>query len=543
MGAPAGAISGGHPGGSPGAMAGAYTPPVPGTPEARRLSIGFMSMVVGMFMAILDIQIVASSISQIQAGVSASADEIASIQTSYLIAEVIGIPLSGLLNRAFGMRLLWVYSAIGFTAASALCALAWNLESLVVFRCIQGFLGAAMIPTTMAGAFTLFGPNRSMLQQVMIGMVATLAPSIGPTLGGWITDHLSWHWLFLVNVAPGGIAAYMVLTYIPKNQTNLSLIRNIDFLGLLAMGVFLGLFEYVFDEGPRKQWTQDPSLVACMCVCAAAGGVFFWRALRRSNPVVDLNVFRDRNFAVGSMVAVALGFGLFGSVYITPLFLGIVRGYNALQIGQIMSIGGLAMFVGGPTAGILIRKYDPRLVLAFGMSMAAIGLYWNQFLTADSGFPELFWPQAFRGLGLIMCMVPANFLALGTLPPQKLPNATGLFTVCRNMGGAVGLALLNTLRLNFTNLHEQEIGAAMDPARPEVQAYISQTEARLQAVGAVDAHAQAVMQLGRRAQLEATVMTFNNMFLVMSLAFATMLIIVPLLRRPPPRQGPAPAGD
>ena len=542
MGAPAGAIPGGPPGGAPAGMAGAFVPPAPGTPEARRLSIGFMSMVVGMFMAILDIQIVASSISQIQAGVSASADEIAWIQTSYLIAEVIGIPLSGLLNRALGMRLLWVYSAVGFTAASALCALAWNLESLVVFRCIQGFLGAAMIPTTMAGAFTLFGPNRSMLQQVMIGMVATLAPSIGPTLGGWITDHLSWHWLFLVNVVPGAIAAYMVLNFIPKNPVNLSLIRNIDFLGLLAMGIFLGLFEYVFDEGPRKQWTEDPTLVACMVFCAAAGAVFFWRALTRANPVVDLNVFRDRNFAVGSMVAVALGFGLFGSVYITPLFLGIVRGYNALQIGQIMSVGGLAMFIGGPTAGILIRKYDPRLVMAFGMSMAAVGLYWNQFLTADSGFQELFWPQAFRGLGLIMCMVPANFLALGTLPPQKLPNATGLFTVCRNMGGAVGLALLNTLRLNFTNLHEQEIGAAMDPARPEVQAYISQTEARLQAVGAVDAHAQAMMQLGRRAQLEATVMTFNNMFLVMSLAFAAMLLIVPLLRRPPPRQGPAPAG-
>ena len=542
MGAPAGAIPGGPPGGAPGGMAEAFVPPAPGTPEARRLSIGFMSMVVGMFMAILDIQIVASSISQIQAGVSASSDEIAWIQTSYLIAEVIGIPLSGLLNRALGMRLLWVYSAVGFTAASALCALAWNLESLVVFRCIQGFLGAAMIPTTMAGAFTLFGPNRSMLQQVMIGMVATLAPSIGPTLGGWITDHLSWHGLFLVNVVPGAIAAYMVLTFIPKNRVNLSLIRNIDFLGLLAMGIFLGLFEYVFDEGPRKQWTEDATLVACMVTCAAAGAVFFWRALTRANPVVDLNVFRDRNFAVGSMVAVAVGFGLFGSVYITPLFLGIVRGYNALQIGQIMSVGGLAMFIGGPTAGILIRKYDARLVMAFGMSMAAIGLYWNQFLTADSGFQELFWPQAFRGLGLIMCMVPANFLALGTLPPQKLPNATGLFTVCRNMGGAVGLALLNTLRLNFTNLHEQEIGAAMDPARPEVQAYISQTEARLQAVGVVDAHAQAMMQLGRRAQLEATVMTFNNMFLVMSLAFAAMLLIVPLLRRPPPRQDPAPAG-
>ncbi len=510
-----------------------FVPPKPGSIEARRLTIGFMAMVVGMFMAILDIQIVASSIAQIQAGVSASADEIAWIQTSYLIAEVIGIPLSGLLNRALGMRLLWVCSAIGFTLSSALCALAWNLDSLVAFRCIQGFLGAAMIPTTMAAAFTLFGPNRSMVQQVMIGMVATLAPSLGPTLGGWITEHMSWHWLFLVNVGPGVIAAILVLTYIPKNPVNLSLIRNIDFLGLAAMGLFLGTFEYMFDEGPKDQWFEDSGIAAVAVVCVAAGALFFWRALTRPNPVVDLTIYQNRNFAVGSLVAVAIGFGLFGSVYITPLFLGTVRGYNALQIGQIMSVGGLAMFLGGPTAGILIRRFDPRYVMAWGMVCASIGLYWNHFLTQDSGFTELFWPQALRGYGLITTMVPANFLALGTLPPQKLPNATGLFTVSRNMGGAVGLAMLNTLRLTYTNLHMQELSAAMDPTRPEVQAYLSQVQARLVLSGAADPHGQAVAQLARRAQLEAAVMTFNNMFLVMSLCFAALLVLLPMIRRPP----------
>ncbi|HOZ27767.1 MAG TPA: DHA2 family efflux MFS transporter permease subunit [Hyphomonadaceae bacterium] len=514
------------------ALPGAYTPPKPGTREAMLLNIGFFAMVIGMFMAILDIQIVASSIQQIQSGVSASAEEVAWIQTSYLIAEVIGIPLSGLLNRALSMRRLFVFSAAGFTLSSVMCALAWDLNSLVVFRCIQGFLGAAMIPTTMAAAFTLFGPNRSMLQQVAIGMVATLAPSIGPTLGGWITENLSWHWLFLVNVVPGIISASLVWRFIPKQPTQLSLIRNIDIIGLAAMALFLGAFEYVFEEGPAAGWFEDDQLVMWMFLCSLGGIVFFWRAFRQKNPVVDLMVYKDRNFAVGSMVAVVVGFGLFGSVYLTPLFLGTVRGYNSLQIGQIMSVGGVAMFIGGPLAGAIIRRVDPRFVMAFGLSLAAIGLYWNSFLTPDASFNELFWPQALRGAGLIMAMVPSNFVALGTLPPMKLPNATGLITVSRNLGGAVGLAALNTMRLNYTNMHNQEISAGLDPSRPDVQDWLMQTEAGLRAAGVADPAATAIAQLTRRMEVEAAVMTFNNLFLVMAICFAVMLVLVPLLKRP-----------
>jgi MFS transporter, DHA2 family, multidrug resistance protein len=525
---------------APPANAAIPAPPKPGTRESLLLNIGFFAMVIGMFMAILDIQIVASSIAQIQAGVSASAEEIAWIQTSYLIAEVIGIPLSGLLNRALSMRRLFVYSCVGFTASSALCALAWDLDSLIVFRCIQGFLGAAMIPTTMAAAFSLFGPNRSMLQQVAIGMVATLAPSIGPTLGGWITEHLSWHWLFLVNVIPGIIASTLVWRLIPKTGSNFSLIRNIDIIGLAAMALFLGSFEYIFEEGAAAGWFEEQEIVLWSFVCSIAGVIFFWRALTRANPVVDLTIFKDRNFAMGSMVATVVGFGLFGAVYLTPLFLGAVRGYNSLQIGYIMSVGGVAMFIGGPIAGAMIRQFDPRIVLAIGLTLAAIGLYWNQFLTADSSFEELFWPQAFRGAGLIMSMVPSNFLALGTVPPEKLPNAAGLVTVCRNLGGAVGLAALNTMRLNYGNLHQQELAAGMDPARPEVQAWLAETESRLRMLGESDPAGLAIAQLARRMQMEATVMTFNNLFMVMAICFAAMLVLVPLLKRPPlPGQAPA----
>jgi DHA2 family multidrug resistance protein len=517
--------------------------PAKGSRASFLLNVGFFAMVTGMFMAILDIQIVASSIAQIQAGVSASAEEIAWIQTSYLIAEVIGIPLSGLLNRALSMRRLFVFSCAGFTVASVSCALAWDLPSLIFFRCIQGFVGAAMIPTTMAAAFTLFGPNRSMMQQVAIGMVATLAPSIGPTLGGWITENASWHWLFLVNVIPGVISVYFVWNNIPKTPHDHSLIKNIDIIGLAAMALFLGSFEYLFEEGPKNGWFEESDLVGFAFLCAVAGAVFFWRAFTRKNPVVDLTVFRDRNFAVGSIVAVIVGFGLFGSVYITPLFLGTVRQFNSFQIGQIMSVGGLAMFICGPLAGMLIRKVDPRFVLATGLAMTASGLYLNQFLTADSGFGEFFLPQILRGGGLIMSMIPANFVALGTLPPMKLPNATGVVTVARNLGGAVGLAALNTLRLNYNNLHQQELSAGLNPGRPEVAAWLEQAQASLMASGNPDPEGAAVMQLARRMQVEAAVMTFNNMFLVMAICFACMFVMVPFLKKPASAGGPGPAAE
>jgi DHA2 family multidrug resistance protein len=371
-----------------------------------------------------------------------------------------------------------------------------------------------------------------MLQQVAIGMVATLAPSIGPTLGGWITENLSWHWLFLVNVIPGIIASTLVWNLIPRTGSNYSLIRNIDILGLAAMALFLGSFEYLFEEGPAAGWFEEQEIVFWTFLCSIAGVVFFWRALTRANPVVDLTIFKDRNFAMGAAMATVVGLGLYGSVYLTPLFLGSVRGYNSLQIGYIMSVGGIAMFIGGPIAGALIRRIDSRIVLAIGLTLAAVGLYWNQFLTAESSFEELFWPQALRGAGLIMAMVPSNFIALGTVPPTKLPNAAGLVTVCRNLGGAVGLAALNTMRLNYGNLHEQELSAGMNPARPEIQAWLFETESRLRMLGESDPAGMAIAQLAGRMRLEALVMTFNNLFFAMATCFAVMLLLVPLLKKP-----------
>lgn len=497
--------------------------------EFIRLNLGFLAMVIGMFMAILDIQIVASSINEIQAAMSASSEEIAWVQTGYLIAEVVGIPLSGFLNRVFGMRKLFVMSAGGFVLASLLCAFAWNLPSLILFRAIQGFVGAAMVPTTMAAAFTLFPGGRSMLQQVMIGMVATLAPSIGPTLGGWITQHLSWHWLFLVNVLPGIVAIAAVWTLIPRQKTDFNLLKRLDVMALIAMALFLGLLEWVIDEGPGENWLESREIVQAGIVCLIASAVFFWRVTRHDTPLVDITVFKDRNFASGAFIGSIIGFGLYGATFVLPLFLAQVRGYSSFQIGQIMSVAGIAMFLAGPVAGALTRRFDPRLVVMIGLVMSASGTWLNGHLTSQSGFNELLWAQALRGSGLILTMVPVTNLALGTLPRERVANASGLFTVCRNLGGAIGISVLTTMLQHYGRLHEQEIFAGLSPARPEVQSFLSATQARLQAAGVANPETAAMSELVMRAKLEATVMTYNNLFLTMSMSFVLVMLVVLML--------------
>jgi DHA2 family multidrug resistance protein len=345
----------------------------------------YLAMVLGNFMAILDIQIVASSLRDIQAGVAASPEEISWVQTAYLIAEVIAIPLSGVLGRALSMRRLFLISVIGFTAASFLCAFAWNIESLIFFRVLQGFLGGSMIPTTMAALFLLFPEAKRTPALVLVGLVSTLAPSVGPTFGGWITDSLGWRWLFLINIAPGALVALLVWRFSPLREKEAGILARLDLWGLAGMALFLGCLEVVLEEGPANDWLRDDFVLA-MALCMITGAaVFFWRAFTAEFPIVDLKVFADRNFSLASVISMTAGVGLYGSVYLMPLFLGGVRGYNAMQIGEVMVVTGGAMFVTAPVVGKLQAKVDLRLLLAAGLVLIASGMWANAKLTAEAG--------------------------------------------------------------------------------------------------------------------------------------------------------------
>ena len=385
--------------------------------EPRRL-LAFLAMVFGMFMAILDIQIVSASLTEIQAGLAASANEITWVQTAYLISEVVMIPLSGYLARALGTRLLFAISAGGFTVASLMCGLSTNITEMIFWRAVQGFIGGGMIPTVFATAYIIFPRSRMGLVVPMIGLVATMAPTIGPTVGGYLTDALSWHWLFFINIVPGLAVTAAALILIDFDKPDWSLLHHFDWIGLLSMAGFLGALEYVLEEGPRNDWFGDDTVLLLAWVSGISAVIFFVRVLTAKEPIVDIRAFSDRNFGLGSLFSFVLGIGLYGLTLVYPLYLGQIRGYDALMIGETMFVSGLAMFMTAPFAGRMVGKVDPRFMLMAGFAFFAIGTWWMTALTRDWDFWELFWPQAFRGVGLMISMIPINNVALEHCRPS-----------------------------------------------------------------------------------------------------------------------------
>ncbi|MEA1833021.1 DHA2 family efflux MFS transporter permease subunit [Methylobacterium durans] len=509
-------------------------------PLDRRRMVAFLCMVFGMFMAILDIQIVSASLAEIQAGLSASADEIPWVQTSYLIAEVIMIPLSGFLSRVISTRWMFTIAAGGFTLMSLMCSTSTTINEMIVWRALQGFIGGGMIPTVFASAFTIFPPSKRPIVSPMIGLVATLAPTIGPTVGGYLTDLFSWHWLFLINIVPGIFVTVSTYYLVDFDRPNLDLFKHFDWFGLAFMAGFLGCLEYVLEEGPNHDWLADEAVLTCAIVCAVSGLAFFWRAFTAREPIVDLRAFGDRNFAAGCIFSFVMGIGLYGLTYLYPVYLGRVRGYSALQIGETMFISGLAMFATAPIAGRFSGRADPRVLMAIGFAGFAAGTWIVTGLTKDWDFWELLLPQVLRGCSLMLCMIPINNIALGTLPPARMKNASGLYNLTRNLGGAVGLALINTLLNDRWDLHLARLHERFTWTNAAVLERLDTMRRQFEALGG-DANAQALKALSNTVRVQGLLMSFSDVFLVLTMLFLAMACATPLIRRPR-AAGPAGAG-
>jgi DHA2 family multidrug resistance protein len=504
----------------------------------RRVA-AFMVMVFGMFMAILDIQIVSASLPEIQAGLGASSDEISWVQTAYLIAEVIMIPLSGLLGRMMSTRYLFAASAAGFTAASFLCATSSSINEMILWRALQGFLGGGMIPSVFAAAFTVFPPSKRNVVSPMIGLVATLAPTVGPTVGGYLSHAMSWHWLFLVNVPAGILVTIGVLTLVDFDKPDWSLFDRFDWLGLGALACFLGAMEYVLEEGPSNDWFDDRAVAILFVVMVVGGVTTFWRAFTRTDPVVDFSAFANTNFAVGSIFSFVMGIGLYGMTYLYPLYLSSIRGYDSLMIGETVFVSGLAMFFTAPLAGALASRIDLRVMLIFGFLCFGLSSWMLTGMTADWDFQELLVPQILRGMSLMICMVPINNLALGTLPPAKMKGASGLYNLTRNLGGAVGLAIINTVLTDRGALHAERLREALNWANPEALRQLALMEANLDAQG-LNGSKAALAQMAGRVTEQATVMSFVDVFVLLTAVFVGLAVMA-LLMKPPPKGVKAPA--
>jgi MFS transporter, DHA2 family, multidrug resistance protein len=424
--------------------------------------IGYVALCVGMFMAILDIQVVVTSLKTIEEALHIGPDLMSWVQTSYIIAEVIAIPTTALLTRVFTMRWLFVCALGVFTAASLGCALSGGFFDLLAWRVLQGFAGGVLIPLVFSAIFLLFpkGPEQTLATTVG-GFLAVLGPALGPIIGGWLTEHYSWHWLFLINIGPGIVSCCVGYVFLPKALPRFAILRELDWVSLLCFGIALAALVIGLKEAPGQGWFSATVLLYFFIAIFS-----LWGSINRPSPAILFHLLKDRCLAYGSVLSFLLGFVLFSAVYILPVFLGFVRGHGPLAIGVIILVMGVTQVVAAPLTVLADRYLDARLMTAAGFVIFAAGLASNGFLTVSSDSAELFWPLVLRGLAVALCILPPIRIALGLMPLEKVSDASGLFNLARNIGGVIGIAAMDTVMFSRTpDISENLIALARtDPA-------------------------------------------------------------------------------
>jgi MFS transporter, DHA2 family, multidrug resistance protein len=494
--------------------------------------LGFILMCLGMFMAILDIQVVATSLPAIQHALSISPDAMSWIQTAYLIAEIVAIPLTGWLTRVLTLRWLFVSAVSLFTLASIGCAFSHGFAVLVGFRVLQGFAGGALIPAVFSAVFLLFPVRLHPIATTMAGIMAVLAPTIGPVVGGWITETFSWHWLFLINVAPGIVAAGATPFLLPREKLNLTELANLDLASLTLMAIALAGLEIALKQAPQRGWLS-PFTVVLFALSAAAALLFAKRTLRAAHPVVELTTLGARSFAIGCGLSFCLGVGLFGSVYLMPVFLAYVRGHDAFEIGFIMLVTGSAQLITAPIAGALESRCDPRWLSALGFTLFALGLGCSAFQSRTADFNAMFWPQVLRGVAIMFCLLPPTRLALSALTAAHVPDASGLFNLMRNLGGAIGIALIDTILYGRTTGHalalrDRLLTGDVSAARAiglDVDMFLHRP------AGVSDATAEAYVR--PMVEKAAFALSINEAWALLACAALVGLMLIPFAGRPP----------
>ncbi|MGP3697314.1 DHA2 family efflux MFS transporter permease subunit [Rhodobacter sp. NSM] len=504
--------------------------PAPERPTAGLATwAGFAAMCIGMFMAILDVQIVATSLPEIQRALGIAPDRMSWVQTAYLIAEVIAIPLTGALTRILTMRWLFVTATSIFTLASAGCAASDSFGSLVAWRVLQGFAGGTLIPAVFAAVFLLFPPARQGLATTLAGVLAVLAPTVGPVVGGWITETYSWHWLFLINLAPGGVVVLLGAALLPRERPQAEGVRSFDLVSLVLLAVSLASLEIALKEAPGRGWTSG-LVLSLLALWLTAGSGFVMRSLRAVHPVVDLTSFADRRFALGCILSFVLGIGLFGSVYLMPVFLSFVRGHNPLEIGTIMLVTGVAQLLTAPLAVAGEQRIGARLLTGFGFALFGAGLGLSAFQTPATDYEGMFWPQVLRGVAIMFCLLPPTRLALGHLAEAQVPDASGLFNLMRNLGGAIGLALIDTVIYSRSDGHAASLRQQLEAGSVEAARFIGIPEQMMASLPPGPVPAQAMAMLAPMLEKAALTQAINEAWAMIALLTLAALAGVPFAR-------------
>ncbi|MDR3467697.1 MAG: DHA2 family efflux MFS transporter permease subunit [Xanthobacteraceae bacterium] len=504
--------------------------------------ISVAAAMVGAFMAILNIQITNASLLNIEGGIGTGVDNGSWISTSYLIGEIVVIPLTDYLSRVFSFRKIILVHATLFALFSVACAFAHDLPSMIVMRAFQGFFGGVLIPMAFTLVFTRLPKPQQPIGLAMFALAVTFAPAIGPTIGGYLTENYGWQTIFFVNVVPTAAMVVALFLTLERQPIQLGLLRQGDWLGIVTMAVGLSALQTVLEEGNKDDWFGSPFIVKLAVVAAVSLTLFVWIELTVEKPLLELRLLARRSFGIGTIAAVFVGFALFGSVYLLPAYLGQVQRYNAEQIGNVLAWTGLPQLLLIPLVPKLMQRFDARYIAATGMLLFAYSSFMNTAMSLDYAGDQLWLPNIVRAVGQALMLAPLSAVTLGSVAPQDAAAASGISNMMRNLGGAIGTAVLATIVTKREQFHSNIIGQSVDLGREEVRARIGQMTDYFLTHGMPDpagARQQAVIALGNAVKRQALVIGFSDTFAVIGIVLVLAAIAILTTGRP---KGPAPGG-
>jgi len=494
--------------------------------------IAVLSGVLGAFMAVLNIMITNASLKDIQGSLSATLEEGSWISTSFLAAEIVVIPLSGWLCQVFSIRKYIVGTTIAFLFLSVLTAFAWDIHSMIVIRALSGFAGGALIPVSFTIILTTLPQSKQAIGMGIWSLTATQAPSLGPTLGGWLTESFGWEYIFYLQLIPGAIMVAGLLYGLERDRMNLGLLKNGDWLGIALMVIGLGALTLVLEEGNRKDWFGSDLIFRSAIIGAIALVLFVVVELRRRHPFIDLRLLGRRNFGVANLINIVFGMGLFGSIYVVPLYFAQIQGYNSFQIGTVIMWTGIPQIFLVPVVIKLMKTVDARKLAAFGIFVFGASYFMNVPITHDSAYSQFMWANIVRAIGQPFIMVCLSVVATTGLEKEHAGSASGLFNGMRNLGGAFGIALLATFITRRQHFHSNHVLEKISSYDPETVTKVAQLQQHFMAFGSdLDlARAQGLAALRNLARQETLVMAYSDAFFFLGCSFAVVLFLTFFLR-------------
>jgi MFS transporter, DHA2 family, multidrug resistance protein len=496
-----------------------------------------LSVMLATFMEILDTTVVNVSIPHIAGNMSATVEEGTWVVTSYLVANAIILPMSGWLANYFGRRRTLMVCVVGFGVTSVLCGLSQSLSGLIVCRVLQGLSGGGMQPLAQAIMLEAFPREKHGHAMAAYGVGVILAPILGPALGGWVTDNYSWRWIFYLNVPVGALSLVLISRFVFDPSYIRRTSKRVDLWGIGFLALGIGMLQVILDTGQRKDWFSSPTIRTWTVLCVAGLVLFVWRELTTREPIVDLRVLKDATYSAGVYLITMLGFILYASLVLLPIYLQTLLGYPAFQAGLAISPRGVGAILTTPIAGVLTHKVGPRKLLVFGLALGGFTMWQLAGLNLQAGYWDVFWPQVLQGVAMSFLFIPIMAAGMSKITKEKMGNATSIFNLMRNIGGSFGIAVMTTFLVRRGQVHQSHLVSNISMYDPETWQMLQAARAWFISRGA-DAHTamqQAYGAIYGMVQRQAAMLSFVEAFWVMAVMFFLMIPFVFILR--PPKHG------